>query len=104
MGDEIAGCRLNFSRSLCGSATCHCLRNIGVYDLGNFHQWAPFRTGMIAFTTFPAPSDNNYEGYGAARHHPGDDTLMDLDEEFESGASKLACPGESLTSAQAFMR
>ena len=29
---------------------------------------------------------------------------MDLDDGVETGGSKLTCPGESLTSAQAFMR
>lgn len=39
--------------------------------------------------------------------HPQDateDLLMDLDDDFETGGSKLTCPGESLTSAQTFMR
>lgn len=45
-------------------------------------------------------------GYGAVRHHPDveDDVLMDLDEELEVAGSKLTYPGESLTSAQDFMR
>ena len=61
---------------------------------------------MLAFTTFSVPSDNNPEGYGTRRHHPDleDDVLMDLDNGFEHGGSKLTCPGEFLTSAQTFMR
>lgn len=61
---------------------------------------------MIAFTSFPTPLDNNSDGYESSRPHPNveDDALMDLDDEFETGGSKLTCPGESLTSAQAYMR
>jgi exosome complex component RRP4 len=61
---------------------------------------------MIAFTSFPVPPDNDLVDYGAARHHPDveEDVLMDLDQDFEHGALKLTCPGESLTSAQTFMR
>jgi exosome complex component RRP4 len=60
---------------------------------------------MIAFLSFPLPSVNT-EGYGVARHHPDveEDVLMDLEDDIEAGGSKLTCPGESLTSAQAFMR
>lgn len=57
---------------------------------------------MIAFTSFSVPSDDDPMGYSATKHHP--DVLMDLDDDFEVGGSKLTCPGESLTSAQAFMR
>jgi exosome complex component RRP4 len=60
---------------------------------------------MIAFVSFPAPSANT-EAYGVLRHHLDveEDALMDLDDDVETGRSKLTCPGESLTSAQAFMR
>ncbi|KIM88208.1 hypothetical protein PILCRDRAFT_814112 [Piloderma croceum F 1598] len=62
---------------------------------------------MIAFVSFPVPSVNT-EAYAVARHHLDveEDALMDLDDEVEASGSnlKLTCPGESLTSAQAFMR
>jgi exosome complex component RRP4 len=60
---------------------------------------------MITFTSFPVPSDYNTPGYGTARHRPDvEEALMDLDDDFEVGGSKLTCPGEYLTSAQGFMR
>lgn len=61
---------------------------------------------MISFTSFPVKLDNN--DYSYTRHHPGiqDDDLMDLDADDLLGAdgSRLTCPGESLTSSQAYMR
>ena len=57
---------------------------------------------MIAFVSFPVPLVNT-EAYGVTGHHP-DVEVMDLDDGVEAGGSKLTCPGESLTSAQAFMR
>lgn len=61
---------------------------------------------MIAFTSFPVSSDELSTGYSTTRHHPDveADISMDLDDDFEAGGSKVTYPGESLTSAQAFMR
>ena len=60
---------------------------------------------MIVFTSFPQPLDHS-PAYAAAKNHKDadDDALMDLDDDFGSSDSRLTCPGESLTSAQAFMR
>jgi exosome complex component RRP4 len=56
---------------------------------------------MITFASFPASSDNTFD---RTRHHPDLDILMDDDDDFEAGGSKLTCPGEGLTSSSAFMR
>lgn len=62
---------------------------------------------MISFASFPAQSDYDTR-YGSARHHPdvAEDVFMDLDagEDFETGEHKLTCPGEFITSSQAYMR
>jgi exosome complex component RRP4 len=59
---------------------------------------------MIAFTSYPTQA--NHAGQGSTRHHPGvEDALMiDNDEDFGTGGTKLTVPGESLTSSQAYMR
>ena len=60
---------------------------------------------MIAFTSFPAQFSQS--SYDQTRHHPdAEDDLMELDtfEDFATQGTKLTCPGESLTSAQAYMR
>ena len=61
---------------------------------------------MISFTSFPVKLDSN--DYGYTRHHAGiqDDDLMDLDVDDLLGTdgSRLTCPGELLTSSQAYMR
>lgn len=60
---------------------------------------------MISFTSFPVKLDNDYS---YTRHHPEiqDDDLMDLDADDLLGTdgSRLTCPGELLTSSQAYMR
>ncbi|SJL03371.1 related to Exosome complex component rrp4 [Armillaria ostoyae] len=57
---------------------------------------------MILFNSFPLRPD--FVGGGSR----ADDTDMDIDldggEDFDSGGSKLTCPGEPLTSAQDYMR
>ncbi|KAK7687787.1 hypothetical protein QCA50_009006 [Cerrena zonata] len=62
---------------------------------------------MITFSSFPAPSNDNYR---SSVTYP---TGLDKDEEFDfdldnddftSSGRKLTCPGEALTSSQAFMR
>ena len=57
---------------------------------------------MIAFTSFPVPSDST--GYSTNRHHPDAEADISMDEDFEAGGSKITYPGESLMSAQSFMR
>lgn len=60
---------------------------------------------MIAFTSFPAQFTQS--SYDQTRHHPDtEDDLMELDafEDFATQGPKITCPGESLTSAQAYMR
>lgn len=61
---------------------------------------------MIAFTSFPVSSDELSTGYSTTRHRSDveADISTDLDEDFEAGGSKVTYPGESLTSAQSFMR
>ena len=60
---------------------------------------------MITFTSFPPPRDSY--GYAPAKFVPDDDAMdVDFDDEeedFDSG-SKLTCPGEPITSSQAYMR
>lgn len=58
---------------------------------------------MISFTSFPVQID---QGYGSSHLHPiSEDISMDEDYDLlESRASRLTCPGESLTSSQAYMR
>ena len=60
---------------------------------------------MISFASFPSKSHEIT--YEEARHHPNvKDDLMEFEdyEDFESSGSRLTCPGESLTSSQAYMR
>ncbi|KDQ50706.1 hypothetical protein JAAARDRAFT_141473 [Jaapia argillacea MUCL 33604] len=60
---------------------------------------------MITFTSFPAQLDD-YD-YGATRHPPEveDDIRMDMDEDdLDTAGSRLTCPGDYITSSQAFMR
>lgn len=60
---------------------------------------------MISFASFPAVGQVG--GYNQP-YHPydaPDDVEMDLDGDYlDADGSKLTCPGESLTSSQAFMR
>lgn len=62
---------------------------------------------MVDFTSFPSSSGRLHTA-GSANLHPDmtDDAYMnvDLDDDFEMNPSKLTCPGEPLTSSQAFMR
>ncbi|KZT21199.1 exosome complex exonuclease rrp4 [Neolentinus lepideus HHB14362 ss-1] len=61
---------------------------------------------MITFTSFPSPPQTT-AGHGRTKHHPAveEDVAMDLDEdELSPGGSRLTCPGDSITSSQAFMR
>lgn len=63
------------------------------------------RPAMISFASFPAaPHVPDY----SQPHHPYSvpgDAEMDLDEdELDADGSNLTCPGETLTSSQAFMR
>lgn len=55
---------------------------------------------MISFTSFPVRFEDT------TRHHPDvEDDLMELDEhDLDSQGSRMTCPGESLTSSQAYMR
>jgi exosome complex component RRP4 len=59
---------------------------------------------MISFTSFPARFEDT--NFTQTRHHPDvEDDFMELDEhDFDSPGSRLTCPGESLTSSQAYMR
>ncbi|KAF8972692.1 hypothetical protein BDZ97DRAFT_1649780 [Flammula alnicola] len=60
---------------------------------------------MISFASFPARFEET--SYVQTRHHPDvKEDVMDVDDlqDFESQGSKLTCPGESLTSSQAYMR
>lgn len=62
---------------------------------------------MFSFASFPAPQD--LASPRNTKYHPDvdDDLLMDLDIDSKDGgdlSAKLTSPGESLTSAQAFMR
>ena len=59
---------------------------------------------MISFTSFP--NHTELTNYGQIRRHPLNEDLMDLDdlENLEGKESKLTCPGEYLTSSQAYMR
>lgn len=56
---------------------------------------------MISFSSFP-PRPETYENYAAGPRHSDD--MMDVDEDDGLGSAKVTCPGESLTSAQDFMR
>ena len=64
---------------------------------------------MITFTSFPRPKDSF--SYAPAKFSTDDQDVMDIDayeddddgEDFDSG-TKLTCPGESITSSQAYMR
>lgn len=58
---------------------------------------------MIAFASFAQPPQDAI----FPRHHPDvvDDMDVDLGEDdFERGYQRLTCPGEPITSSQAFMR
>ncbi|KAJ3511237.1 hypothetical protein NLJ89_g4216 [Agrocybe chaxingu] len=60
---------------------------------------------MISFTSFPAAFQQS--SYAHTRHHPDTkEDMMDVDDLHNFGLqdSKLTCPGEYLTSSQAFMR
>jgi hypothetical protein len=58
---------------------------------------------MIAFTHFPLPAEENRNKVGQA--HVADDSMLLDDENWsDSTLPKLTCPGEILTSAQAYMR
>ncbi|PPQ71891.1 hypothetical protein CVT24_006865 [Panaeolus cyanescens] len=63
---------------------------------------------MITFTPFPVNTSDN--AYDAPRRHPDlydedeDMQIDDVDEPSSTHGSKLTCPGETLTSSQAFMR
>ena len=62
---------------------------------------------MITFSSFPAPSYDNYAS--GATHPPGADEDHEFDfdlddEDFGASGRKLTLPGEALTSSQAFMR
>ena len=64
---------------------------------------------MFTFASFPVALDDSEAKYATTRHFDDfddDDEDMDVDvagEDFASGR-KLTCPGESITSASAFMR
>ncbi|KAH7924155.1 hypothetical protein BV22DRAFT_532174 [Leucogyrophana mollusca] len=54
---------------------------------------------MLSFVSFSHPTD-----HGSTHHHlPDTEDLLDV-ADFESSRSKLTCPGEIITSSQAFMR
>ena len=57
---------------------------------------------MITFTSFPVSSNELSTGHSTDRYHVQADISMD--EDFEARESKMTYPGESLTSAQSFMR
>ncbi|THH15741.1 hypothetical protein EW146_g4772 [Bondarzewia mesenterica] len=61
---------------------------------------------MITFSSFPTGYGLRSLNAGATKHHPDmtEDMYMELDDDFETNISKLTCPGEPLTSSQAFMR
>ncbi|KIJ65207.1 hypothetical protein HYDPIDRAFT_39831 [Hydnomerulius pinastri MD-312] len=56
---------------------------------------------MLSFVSFSQPTDYAY--HESTRHHPDVEDLMDVDD-LKTGGSKLTCPGETITSSQAFMR
>jgi len=61
---------------------------------------------MIVISSFPALPQNDLR-YPTTRHHPDVEEDMDIDignEDNELGSHRLTCPGEPLTSSQAFMR
>jgi exosome complex component RRP4 len=59
---------------------------------------------MLSFTSFSSqPTDSTY--HRSTRHHPDVEDLMDVDDDDFSGSEpRLTCPGETITSSQAFMR
>jgi len=60
---------------------------------------------MISFTSFASTLQDS--GYASMRHPVSKNDIMDFDEfdDLESdGTNKLTCPGEALTSSQAYMR
>lgn len=62
---------------------------------------------MIAFASFSVSLHDNELNYGASTHHPDVEDDFDMDEqddEFADVGRKSTCPGEPLTSSQAFMR
>lgn len=57
-------------------------------------------SSMFEFTSFRHPPDNY-----SIKNAPDDVDMDEDDDDFlETGGLKLTCPGESLTSAQAYMR
>lgn len=62
---------------------------------------------MITFSSFPAPSYDNFKTGSIHSQGADADTAFDVDlddEDFGSSGRKLTLPGEALTSSQAFMR
>ncbi|KAG1743100.1 hypothetical protein EDB19DRAFT_586494 [Suillus lakei] len=59
---------------------------------------------MLSFISFSSqPTDSTY--HRSARHHPDVEDLMDVDDDdFTGSEPRLTCPGETITSSQAFMR
>jgi exosome complex component RRP4 len=59
---------------------------------------------MLSFISFSRPTDSTY--HQSTRHHPDVEDLMDVDDDdFTTGSEpRLTCPGETITSSQAFMR
>ncbi|KAH7885764.1 hypothetical protein F5I97DRAFT_1808858 [Phlebopus sp. FC_14] len=58
---------------------------------------------MLSFVSYQQPRSETF--YGSTRHHPDVEDLMDVDDDdLETGGTRLTCPGETITSSQAFMR
>ncbi len=57
---------------------------------------------MILFNSFPLRPD--FVGGGSRADDTDMDIDLDGDEDYDSGGSRLTCPGEPLTSAQDYMR
>lgn len=60
---------------------------------------------MISFSSFPI--SNDYGGINGPHrlYDISDEAEMEIDDDyFETSGSKLTCPGQSLTSSQAYMR
>ncbi|KAI0719457.1 exosome complex exonuclease rrp4 [Fomitopsis betulina] len=57
---------------------------------------------MISFASFPVSLQD--ETQQPTRYHPDVEGDIDRDEDLEEGSHRLTCPGEPLTSSQAFMR
>jgi exosome complex component RRP4 len=58
---------------------------------------------MIAFTSFPQPAESSRSKLAQA-HVADDNMLLDDENWSDSSLPRLTCPGETLTSAQAYMR